>query len=529
MAKQNAESDKGKSEQSDADNESKIQARELARLRAYFAGTASGIFVYSPNGELLDVNPAACAMHGYSREEMLAMRPEQFIAPESLHVFHAFRNTVIQGDAFHGEARGLRRDGSKIDVEMEGRLINVDGEQLLFSSLTDVSDKNLLADQLRHSQRMESLGRMAGGIAHDFNNLLSVIMGYTEALMADAGGQDSTELNSIFTASERARDLVKRLLAFSRRQTLLVEPTLLSDYVAEQTSMLRRVLPESITITTDIDSDEQPVMIDAAQMEQVIINLAINAQQAMPQGGTLTISTARLDPRELTAMQLPSSDFMVLSVADSGVGMDSDQLPKIFEPFYTTKDPGQGSGLGLAMVYGSVRQHGGHVDVTSEPGSGTTFDIYLPVTESRVVKPQAEDHCPIIDPGSGLVLVVEDDPGVLKLSVDALEKFGYRVFSASGAAQALQLMREEGPFDVLLSDIIMPDMNGRQLFEQLKQLQPDLKVVFMSGYPQDVLSEQGLVYKEYRLLHKPFRFKELDHALRQVLSDSQIESTLSEE
>ncbi len=500
------------------------RVNELAMLRAYFEGTASGIFVYTTEGLLVDVNPAACTMHGFTRTELLSMTPDQFIAAESHHVFEAFRVTVLQGRNFSGEARGLRKDGSKFDVEVEGRLIRVDGEQFLFSSLTDVSEKKMLADQLRHSQRMESLGRMAGGIAHDFNNLLSVIMGYTEVLMSDEREKNSSELNAIFQASERARDLVKRLLAFSRRQPLSVEPTYIGEFVQEQANVLRRILPATIEIIVESDSHDRPVMIDAAQFEQVIINLAINAQQATSRGGTLTFSSRCMDSAELADSNLPGSEYMILSVADTGVGMESDQLPKIFEPFYTTKEPGKGSGLGLAMVYGSIKQHGGHIEVSSTPGEGTTFYIYLPVTDSKKAKAPAEAQCPIVDPAVGKILVVEDDPGVRKLSVDALLKFGFNVFSASAAEQAMAIMRDEAPFDVLLSDIIMPDMNGRELFEELRRIQPDLQVVFMSGYPQDVLSEQGLLYKEYRLLHKPFRFKELNNAIRQVLSDAQAKA-----
>lgn len=340
---------------------------ELDRFRAYYDASTSGIFVYDDAGRLVDINRAACAMHGYARDEMLAMDPREFIAPESHGVFDAFRSALAAGRHFRGEARGLRRDGTRFDVEVEGRLIESGGRKFAFSSLIDVTEKKRAEAHLRHVQRLEAVGQLAGGVAHDFNNLLSVI--FSSADLLELTARDEEQHNSIEQiqhAAMRARDLVKQLLVLSRRQELRVERTDLAAWLDEQTTTLRRLFPPEIEIECELDGADQVAVIDRGQMEQALLNLAINARQAMPNGGRLSVALSR------------HADRLHLRISDTGSGMDHHTQTRVFEPFFTTKPRGEGTGLGLALVFATVQQHGGDIVLSSAPGRGTTFEIELP-------------------------------------------------------------------------------------------------------------------------------------------------------
>ncbi len=345
----------------------------LERYRAYYESSSSGIFVYDETGRLVDINQAACDMHGFSREEMLAMDPREFIAPESHWVFEAFLSALEAGRTFRGEARGLRRDGSRFDVAVEGRRIESGGRTYAFSSLIDITEKNRAESHLRHAQRLEAVGQLAGGVAHDFNNLLSVIFSSADLLELSARDDDQRkQVAQIQHAATRARDLVQQLLVLSRREDLEIEHTDMARWIRQQHATLRRLLPAEIAVELTVEGDDLVAAIDRGQMEQAVLNLAINAKQAMPDGGRIELSLWR------------SGQHLHLRVRDSGQGMDAETQARIFEPFFTTKPRGQGTGLGLPMVSATVQRHDGLISVSSAPGEGAVFEIQLPAAPSSL-------------------------------------------------------------------------------------------------------------------------------------------------
>jgi nitrogen-specific signal transduction histidine kinase len=407
------------------------------------------------------------------------------------------------------------------------------GRPARFVMAADVSDRERLARQLAQTQRLESLGQLAGGVAHDFNNLLSVILNYTlfvkeeVAAAVDAGAESLTEaqsdLEEIELAGRRAADLTHQLLAFARREVINPEVISLTDVVAETHQLLRRTLGEHIQLRCVITDEPWPIISDPGQMAQVLVNLAVNARDAMPAGGTLVIETANVGVDESYASTRPGltpGRYVRLRVSDNGVGMDQATLEHAFEPFFTTKPKGEGTGLGLASVYGVVTQAGGHVQLYSEPGVGTTCSIMLPATEQPIdgaVPPDIEESG-----GNGeLVLLVEDEGGIREVARRILERRGYRVLAAADGHEAIGLAREhDGAIDLLITDVIMPGMLGKEVAEQILALRPDTQVLYMSGYAQPILGESDNLPKGMVLLEKPFTEHVLLSKAREALSAS---------
>jgi two-component system cell cycle sensor histidine kinase/response regulator CckA len=391
----------------------------------------------------------------------------------------------------------------------------------------DITERRELEDQLRQSQKMEAVGRLAGGVAHDFNNLLTVISGYGDMIMRGLPADDPLHgcIEEVLKASSRATSLTNQLLAFSRRQ--VIQPKILdvNVLVANMDRMLRRVIGEHIELETVLTPGLGPVKADAGQLEQVIMNLAVNARDAMPEGGKLYIRTGNVDvPRSsrLHADVRPGA-YVRLTMADTGKGMDAEIMIHLFEPFYTSKATGKGTGLGLSTVYGIVKQSGGEIVVESEPGSGATFHLYLPrvlgVTE--IAHPTPE---PIVRSGTETILLVEDEPGVRQLVREMLHRLGYTILEAGGGAEALRIFAQnQGAIDLLLTDVIMPQMSGRDLAERLRTVRPALKVLYISGYTDDMLAHHGVLEPNVYLLPKPFAPDELAKKLREVLDAQTIQ------
>jgi PAS domain S-box-containing protein len=384
-------------------------------------------------------------------------------------------------------------------------------------------DRARLEQQFQRAQRLESVGRLGGGVAHDLNNLLSPILGYSEMLLESTPDADprAEQLEQILGAARRARDLVGQLLAFSRRQTMEFGSVDLSGMVGDFFELIRRTLRENISIELDLEEELPPVRGDRGQLEQVLLNLAVNAQDAMPDGGELRIGTSLAELDEAYAAvhdNVEPGSYVMLSMADTGCGMDQDTREHIFEPFFTTKRQGKGTGLGLSTAYGIVKQHDGHIWVYSEPGRGTTFRIYVPVsecaalsaTDDRESRPQAEG-------GSETVLLAEDDPQVRRLAREMLQQKGYSVICAQSGSEALSLLEDAGRVDLLLTDIIMQDMDGRNLYCRVREVRPNVRVLYMSGYTEDVLSEGGPEHQGAGFLQKPFSLATLAAKVRQVL------------
>jgi signal transduction histidine kinase len=452
---------------------------------------------------------------------------------EDLSVGLALFQEVLDGrrDGVTVEKRYVRKDGSLVHAHLSTQCVRKADGSLDYSVavVQDISERkhaeeerSRLEEQLRQAQKIESIGRLAGGVAHDFNNLLTPIIGYAEiALMnMEEGHPARADLQEILSAASRAKELTQQLLAFSRKQLLETKVIHLNTVLIEFQKMLRRLIGEDIEIVSRLDPALGPIKADPSQIQQIIINLAVNARDAMPQGGRLVIETKNvfLDEEYAKArLGVEPGPYVMVAVSDTGHGMDADVKRHLFEPFFTTKEPGKGTGLGLATVYGIVKQHGGAVWVYSEPGRGTTFRIYLRRVEEaapgveRALKPHEER-------GTETVLVVEDSEMVRKLASDILAGLGYGILVAESPGTALRVAAEHaGPIELLLTDVVMPEMNGRELYERLVSTHPDLKVLYMSGYTGDVVAYQGILDTGIQFIQKPFSVHELARKVRETL------------
>jgi two-component system, cell cycle sensor histidine kinase and response regulator CckA len=382
-------------------------------------------------------------------------------------------------------------------------------------------ERRRLEQQLLQSQKLEAVGRLAGGIAHDFNNVLTAILGSSELLLLDTppGAPKREELEIIRDAATRARDLIRQLLAFSARQVLTPTVLDLNDLVNNVTKLLRRLIGEDVELGTALAPDLAAVRADPGQIEQVLVNLAVNARDAMPKGGRLTIETANTEVANAASQhEVPPGRYVRLQVTDTGVGMDAETRGRLFEPFFTTKPRGKGTGLGLPMVYGIVRQSGGHVTVASAPGAGTTFEIYLPRVDEPVEPTRTAG--PVAAPARGheTVLLAEDEQLVRLLALKVLEQAGYRVLVAAGGAEALRIAeRHDGPIHLLLTDMVMPEMSGRELMHQLTELRPGVRVLYMSGYSDEAIAGHGVLDPDTAFMQKPFTPAALTGKVREVL------------
>lgn len=391
--------------------------------------------------------------------------------------------------------------------------------------IRDMSERNRLQAELLQAQKMEAVGRLAGGVAHDFNNLLTVVQGYAEIALRRLDPADPLvrDLKQILKASSHSTDLTRQLLAFARRQTASPQPLVLNDSVAGMLNMLRRLIGEDVELQWRPGKDLWPVRIDPAQIDQILANLIVNARDALSGPGKITVETANVvlseEDRARHADFLPGP-FVMLAVSDTGSGMDQATLARIFEPFFTTKEHGRGSGLGLATVYGIVKQNGGFIHVYSEPGTGSTFRIYLPRSEGRGPSPKEAVRPEHKKTGTETVLLVEDEAPLLELATRLLRSLGYTVLSAADPAQALQIAKaHDGDIHLVMTDVIMPGMNGRELFRRLLEHRPGLKCLFTSGYPSDVIASHGVLEQGVHFLEKPYNLERLAAKLREAIEE----------
>jgi len=512
------------------------QASEALRLsevsfRSVIENAPYGIYRAQASGKLLLANPALQKMLGYeSQAELLQLNltTDVYLDPlEHKRVNEIFTNQKEFTDV---QVDWKRKDGTPIKARCSGWFVKpVSGGAAYFEVFAeDVTEKWLLERQLRMAQKMEAVGRLSGGIAHDFNNLLGVIIGYSQVLKRTLppGTAFLEHAEEIEKAGQRAASLTRQLLAFSRQQVLAPAVLNLNSLISEMEKMLPRLIGEDIEIVIALDPAIGSVKADQGQLEQVVMNLAVNARDAMPDGGKVVITTTNVSLDEAWTRLHPGSkvgDYVMLAVADTGTGIDSETLAHIFEPFFTTKERGKGTGLGLATVYGVVKQSGGYVWVESAPGKGASFQIYLPRIEEPATV--AEPVAPIVEAfrGAETILLVEDADALRKLTHMLLEQHGYRVLVAANGAAALQLVEEKPEsINLLLTDVIMPGLNGRALAERLQLRQAGLKVLYMSGYTDDAIVDHGVLGAGTHLLHKPFSEENLIHKVREVLDADSV-------
>jgi two-component system cell cycle sensor histidine kinase/response regulator CckA len=515
------------------------QTEELLReqefkLRSITDTAQDAILMMDDSGAITFWNPAAERIFGYTTQEAIGRDLHALIAPSQYH--DAFQEAYTEflktgkGNAIGKtiELKGLRKDGKEIDVEVSLAPILVKDKWHAAGVVRDISARKSLEEQFHQAMKMETVGRLAGGVAHDFNNLLTVISGYSDMMLNQLEKNDPlySNVQEIQNASDRAANLTRQLLAFSRKQILEPQVINLNSILTDLNKMLRRIIGEDIDLITVPNPDLWNIEADPGQVEQVIVNLSVNSRDAMPGGGKLTTETQNVHLDEEYCQVHPgviAGDYAMLAVSDNGSGMSQEIMSKIFEPFFTTKEAGKGTGLGLATVYGIVKQSGGYVNVYSEIGTGTSFKVYFPKKDKEadaVVR-----HARPLDfeevRGIETILIVEDEEVVREMAAKVLKKNGYKVIAAvTGGDALLQCQKMKEPVDMVLTDVIMPGISGPEFADELRKLWPDIKVLFMSGYTADAIMNQKTLEPGTPFIGKPFRMAELLKKVRDVLTSS---------
>jgi PAS domain S-box-containing protein len=515
--------------------------REMTgRFRAVLDAGPNAVIAVDSQGTVVFANSWLTTMFGFESDEVLG-KPIEMLLPERARSAHVgqragfasspvARQVGIESDVF-----GCRKDGSEFPVEISLSPIDTGDGPQVFATIVDITARKDVETRQLHAEKLESVGRLAGGIAHDFNNMLFVIQGYAELVSRGLAPQQRADLDledllasvqQITFAAERASGLTAGLLAFSRRQVVAPKVLDLNASVMALHPMLRQLIGTNVDLLFKIDPIPFRIRADPGWIDQIIVNLVVNARDAMPSGGTVSISTARVDAVTARARLGPAvaaGSYVALAVADTGVGIDEATRDHLFEPFFTTKGVGKGTGLGLATAYGIVKQLGGHIVVDSEPGNGATFTLYFPRVEAGVPEAQAKRVAQIV--GAGRVLVVEDEQAVRELATRLLEHLGWRVVAVTSAMEAFEAVRTGPPFDVLVTDVIMPNVSGIELAEQFMDQHPEIGVVLMSGYVEGTFDVERLIERGARFVAKPVTWERLGQAVRHAAAARHVEAT----
>jgi PAS domain S-box-containing protein len=509
---------------------SRIQLQQQYRqLSTAIEQTAENVVITDEIGTILYVNPAFEQTSGYSRAEVLGQNPRLLKSGrQPIAFYRQLWQTINTGQVWQGRLINKKKDGSLYTEEATiSPIRNEQGAIVNYVAVKrDVTRELKLEEQYHQAQKMEAIGLLAGGIAHDFNNILTGINGFAELLYQELPPHSSQQedVAKILKGGQRAAELVRQLLAFSRKQIIEPKVVNLNSLVGDLERTLLRLIGEHIQLTTRLAPQLGSIKADPAQLEQIMLNLAINARDAMPNGGQLKFETANvtlMDEDVSGQLELQPGEFVRLTVSDTGIGMSAEVKAHLFEPFFTTKELGRGTGLGLATVYGIVKQNRGSIWVDSEPGQGATFQIYLPrVDESVTPQPQPE-WMVALPQGSETILLVEDEPQVRELAAKMLSAHGYRVVVAANGLEALKAAEEiDDRFDLLITDVVMPWLSGPELVAKLKQKRPDLKVLYVSGYGDEMIAHHGVLEPDVVLLSKPFTAGLLAQKIRQLLEST---------
>jgi len=480
-------------------------------------------------GKIVLANRRAEEIFGYSGEELLGA-PLEMLVPDAKRGGHGrdrdrfFDRPRTRPMGIGMDLAGRRKDGSEVPVEVSLSYVEIDEGVFAIAFVSDISQRKNLEEQLLHAQKMEAVGRLAGGVAHDFNNMLTVITGYNRMILDELSTMDPLRgyAEEILKAADRAAALTNQLLAFSRRQIMQPRVINVNAVLMQTQKMLQRLIGEDVELILDLGVNVGNIKADPGHVEQAIVNLAVNARDAMPMGGHLRIETCDVlldDNYARTHMGVKPGEFTMIAVSDDGHGMEAEVRRHIFEPFFTTKEKGKGTGLGLATVYGIVKQTGGDIWVYSEPGQGTTFKLYFPRVREPLSDSTGSDFTATNRSGGETILVVEDEKAVRDLTVRILQQLGYSILTASSGAEALEISRSHtGHIDLLLTDVVMPNMSGRQLADHLQTTRPSTKVLFLSGYTENTVVHHGVLDAGVDFLPKPFSRENLSKKLREVLA-----------
>lgn len=494
---------------------------EFGVLWSFLDGLPLAVVGLDAEDRVMYWNPEAERILGWTVEEVLG-HPYPAVPPDQERAHYSFLERILQGESNHlsGDTKRRRKDGSPVDIAVWAAPLRSRAGEVKagIGIFFDMTERKALERELRQAQKLEAVGRLAGGIAHDFNNLLTAVGGYADLLLDRVqSAEERQDLWEIRRSVDRATALTRRILAFSRSQVLDIKPLDMNRVVEEARKLVDPLLGDEIRVVVDLDRSLKPIRADAGQLGQIILNLAVNAADAMPGGGILTLATQQMEIPEGSSVPVEVGSYAVLRVSDTGVGMDEATLEQVFDPFFTTKEEGEGTGLGLSTVYGIVKQCEGGVAVESEPGKGTTFRVYLPTTdepvaEHEVVAPKRAGPLG----GQETVLVVEDERSVRSVARRSLEKYGYTVLEAATGGEALEVFEAHTPFDLLVTDLSLPGTGGWELAERLERERPGTRVLVISGHSQSH-SRSIHVATHLPFLSKPFSPAELARKVRDVL------------
>lgn len=502
---------------------------DFKRFRVLLDQSIDGIVLACvPTGVLADVNESICAQSGYLRRELIGMSFMDLVLPnESSRISELLSKQAVSRQGINIEISLRKKNGDLVPVEMTARLVEVGGSVYAVAVMRDITDrirtveeKKKLETQLHQSQKMEAIGRLAGGIAHDFNNILTALTGYGTLLQMKMDKDDPLLMyvDQILSASQKAADLTQSLLAFSRQRPVTFASHNINKIIRGSEKLLKRLVTEDVVIRTVLAPEQPAIMTDATQIDQVLFNLASNARDAMPKGGVLTIETKQveLDNEFMTVHGYGKpGKYVLVSISDTGTGMDEPEKEKIFDPFYTTKEVGKGTGLGLSTVYGIVKQHEGYITVDSEPGAGTTFHLYFPAACETAEK-ERPSQAPARG-GSEAILIAEDNAAVRSLMREVLSQYGYFIVEAVDGTDAIEQFNRSGEIDLLILDSVMPGKNGREVYNEINNIKPGIRVLFTSGYTRDIVLDKGIEDRNFHFISKPVQPIALLNKVREVL------------